>query len=380
MSSNREPAIVEDHLIAGMVAGAVSSALLLPLDLIKVHLQVYDRAGRPFPSMLKGLQSIVQQEGYRGLYKGLTPALLANGVSWGGYFLFYEHAKNRYLREQRHLTSVHHLLSAFEAGIIMVFLTNPLWLIKTRMQLQPGAGAAVASASEATAKAMSISKQVAYTGLIHAVRTIVKEEGPLGLYKGMKEVVAKKCRRVRLFYFVFVKTLFTVFQFLYPKGSLSHAFFFSSHPPFTRFAPLGLFPALLLTSHGAIQFVTYEWLKKATEPYQMPLLSFSFLGGLAKVAAGLATYPSQVIKARLQQRETGASRWRYTGTWDCIVKIWQFEGALGFFKGCVPNVLKTAPSAAITFLVYEQCMITLNASRGTQRAENATNRDVRAKT
>ncbi|KAM3573457.1 hypothetical protein VYU27_004565 [Nannochloropsis oceanica] len=318
MSSIREPAVVEDHLIAGMVAGAVSSAMLLPLDLIKVHLQVYDRAGRPFPSMLKGLQSIVQQEGYRGLYKGLTPALLANGVSWGGYFLFYEHAKNRYLREQRQLTSVHHLLSAFEAGIIMVFMTNPLWLIKTRMQLQPGVGAGVSSmsggtaATEATAKAINISKQVAYTGLIHAVRTIVKEEGPLGLYKG-------------------------------------------------------LFPALLLTSHGAIQFVTYEWLKKAAEPYQMPLLSFSFLGGLAKVAAGLATYPSQVIKARLQQRETGASRWRYTGTWDCIVKIWQFEGALGFFKGCVPNVLKTAPSAAIAFLVYEKCMVTLNASRGTQR-------------
>jgi len=184
-----------------MVAGAVSSAMLLPLDLIKVHLQVYDRAGRPFPSMLKGLQSIVQQEGYRGLYKGLTPALLANGVSWGGYFLFYEHAKNRYLREQRQLTSVHHLLSAFEAGIIMVFMTNPLWLIKTRMQLQPGVGAGVSSmsggtaATEATAKAINISKQVAYTGLIHAVRTIVKEEGPLGLYKGLKEVVAKKCRR-----------------------------------------------------------------------------------------------------------------------------------------------------------------------------------------
>lgn len=189
--SSKAPAVVEDHLIAGMVAGAVSSALLLPLDLIKVHFQVYDRAGRPFPSMLKGMQSIVQQEGYRGLYKGLTPALLANGVSWGGYFLFYEHAKNRYLREQRQLTSVHHLLSAFEAGIIMVFLTNPLWLIKTRMQLQPGAKAAVASvaaaAAEATATATSMGKQVAYTGLVHAVRTIVKEEGALGLYKGKKQ-------------------------------------------------------------------------------------------------------------------------------------------------------------------------------------------------
>ena len=119
--------------------------------------------------------------------------------------MFYEHAKNRYLREQRQLTSVHQLLSAFEAGIIMVFLTNPLWLIKTRMQLQPGAGAAVASVSEATAKDMSISKQVAYTGLIHAVRTIVKEEGPLGLYKGMEEMVTKECWRFRLFSFVFVK-------------------------------------------------------------------------------------------------------------------------------------------------------------------------------
>lgn len=41
------------------------------------------------------MSAIAKLEGYRGLYKGLSPALLANGVSWGGYFLFYEHAKNR---------------------------------------------------------------------------------------------------------------------------------------------------------------------------------------------------------------------------------------------------------------------------------------------
>jgi len=28
-----------------------------------------------------------------------------------------------------------------------------------------------------------------------------------------------------------------------------------------------------------------------------------------------------VIKARLQQRETGQARWRYEGMWDCIVKV-----------------------------------------------------------
>ena len=44
------------------------------------------------------MRHVVKTEGYRGLYKGLSPALLANGVSWGGYFLFYEHAKNRCVR------------------------------------------------------------------------------------------------------------------------------------------------------------------------------------------------------------------------------------------------------------------------------------------
>jgi hypothetical protein len=44
---------------------------------------------------MQGMRTVVAQEGLAGLYKGLSPALLANGVSWGGYFLFYEKAKAR---------------------------------------------------------------------------------------------------------------------------------------------------------------------------------------------------------------------------------------------------------------------------------------------
>lgn len=50
------------------------------------------------PNPQQGMRAILRLEGYQGLYKGLSPALLANGVSWGGYFLFYEHAKNRSVR------------------------------------------------------------------------------------------------------------------------------------------------------------------------------------------------------------------------------------------------------------------------------------------
>jgi hypothetical protein len=57
--------------------------------------QVHDRGARPYESVYQGLRTVWTKEGSRGLYKGLSPALVANGVSWGGYFWFYEHAKNR---------------------------------------------------------------------------------------------------------------------------------------------------------------------------------------------------------------------------------------------------------------------------------------------
>ncbi len=47
---------------------------------------------------------------------------------------------------------------------------------------------------------------------------------------------------------------------------------------------------------------------------------------------------------------------KYKGTIDCIIKIWRNEGTLGYFKGVVPNALKVAPSAAITFVVYEETL------------------------
>lgn len=52
------------------------------------------------------------------------PLDLTNPLGWvGGLGVI------RYLQDRPRLTPVHHLLSAFEAGIIMVFLTNPLWYV-----------------------------------------------------------------------------------------------------------------------------------------------------------------------------------------------------------------------------------------------------------
>ena len=82
--------------------------------------------------------------------------------------------------------------------------------------------------------------------------------------------------------------------------------------------------------------------------------------------ASTVTYPLQVLKARLQQRsesleimpdgEVRAVRREYQGVLKSVRKMWMQEGVAGFFRGCIPNAIRVAPGAAITFLVYESVM------------------------
>lgn len=73
-----------------------------------------------------------------------------------------------------------------------------------------------------------------------------------------------------------------------------------------------------------------------------------------------------MIKSRLQQRSesieltsTGDFRVvkrKYGGVIDTIGRMWKQEGGNGFFKGAIPNAIRVAPGAAITFLVYESIL------------------------
>ena len=47
---------------------------------------------------------------------------------------------------------------------------------------------------------------------------------------------------------------------------------------------------------------------------------------------------------------------KYAGLLGTVRRIWSKEGLPGFFKGCIPNVVRVAPSAAVTFVVYESVM------------------------
>jgi solute carrier family 25 folate transporter 32 len=207
-------------LIAGFLGGVTSTSLLLPLDVVKVRLQVSEdsenarRAGGGVKRRLGAMRlfrGIIKHEGIIGLYQGWTPAVIGSAVSWGGYFYLYENFKKQLVTYKlqssgtlvtpealrtTHLNSADNFILAVSSGACMVALTNPIWLIKTRMQLQMRKSSQLHTEVKAP-----------YKNMVDAAVTIVREEGVFALYKG--------------------------------GGA-----------------------AMLLTSHGGVQFVVYEFLKK----------------------------------------------------------------------------------------------------------------------
>lgn len=61
-------------------------------------------------------------------------------------------------------------------------LTNPIWVIKTRLQLQRVSSLKAVGARTAPRTARTSN---AYRGFAHAVRQIAKEEGFAGFYRGL---------------------------------------------------------------------------------------------------------------------------------------------------------------------------------------------------
>ena len=137
-----------EHLVGGTVAGAVSTITLYPLDLIKVRFQANASVGRQLPWIWSAARQIFRTEGWRGLYGGIGPSLVGATIANGGFFFIYEFAKDKMRRpragntKEVQLSSQHHLAASLWAGAVMVLLTNPIWLIKTRLQLQQQIGRA----------------------------------------------------------------------------------------------------------------------------------------------------------------------------------------------------------------------------------------------
>jgi len=181
--------------LAGAVSTLAHDLVMTPLDTIKQRMQLghYDSMGH-------AVRQIVKWEGYAGLYRSFGITVLTN-LPYGMVMM----STNEFLRdafmewkqpESRVLDLETTMIAGCGAGSVAAFVTSPMDRVKTRLQTQtlahafpataagnvkscPKASAALAQAS------LELTQKAKYKNLSEAFSSIAKEEGFVGLFRGV---------------------------------------------------------------------------------------------------------------------------------------------------------------------------------------------------
>ncbi|KAJ8616250.1 hypothetical protein MRB53_035622 [Persea americana] len=297
-------------LVAGGVAGGVSRTAVAPLERLKILLQVQNPHNIKYNGTIQGLKYIWRTEGFRGLFKGNGTNCARIVPNSAVKFFSYEQASRGILwlyrqqpgNEDAQLTPLLRLGAGACAGIIAMSATYPMDMVRGRLTVQ-------------TEKS-----PYQYRGMFHALSTVLRQEGPLALYKGWLPSV------------------------------------------------IGVIP------YVGLNFAVYEslkeWLIKSkllglVEDNELSVTTRLACGAAAGTVGQTVAYPLDVIRRRMQMvgwkdassiltgDGRGKSSLEYTGMVDAFRKTVRNEGVGALYKGLVPNSVKVVPSIAIAFVTYE---------------------------
>lgn len=82
-------------------------------------------------------------------------------------------------------------------------------------------------------------------------------------------------------------------------------------------------------------------------------------GMFSTSVAQFVSYPFALVRTRLQAQGMGGESNRYSGMIDVVVKTVRREGVTGLYKGILPNIMKLAPAAGISWYTFEKAKLML---------------------
>lgn len=199
----------------GSIAGAVGAFAVYPIDLVKTRMQNQRTTTFVGELMYRNsadcFKKVVRHEGLMGLYKGLTVQLIGVAPEKAIKLTVNDLVRDKFNQYNGSLPLWGEVLAGGMAGMCQVIFTNPMEIVKIRMQVAGEVGA--------PSKRQSIG-------------SIVKELGLFGLYKGVRACLLRDIPFSMIYFpsYAHTKKLFSDENGHNSPGSLFLAGFISGVP------------------------------------------------------------------------------------------------------------------------------------------------------
>lgn len=173
----REPSSTA-RLTASYVSTIIGVTVTSPIEVLKTRMQVqHDKQYKVqmYNKIFNSFHKIWKQEGVAGMFKGYRAALICTPVFNSIYFPLYEKLRLTFAEKfQQDKSSFKVVASSCGiAGLISSFITNPMWVIRTRMMAE-------------IFKAQGVPDyEIKYKNLFSSIMRVRRKEGLLTLYTGL---------------------------------------------------------------------------------------------------------------------------------------------------------------------------------------------------
>ncbi|KAI9724785.1 MAG: hypothetical protein M1812_000061 [Candelaria pacifica] len=165
------------HFALGSIAGAFGAFMVYPIDLVKTRMQNQrsQRVGEMlYKNSIDCVKKVVRNEGFTGLYSGVLPQLVGVAPEKAIKLTVNDLIRTRFSEKGTgKIWWPYEILAGGSAGACQVVFTNPLEIVKIRLQVQ----------GEIAKNVEGVPKRSAMW--------IVKNLGLVGLYKGASACLAR---------------------------------------------------------------------------------------------------------------------------------------------------------------------------------------------
>uniref|UniRef100_A0A8D8XW67 Citrate transport protein n=1 Tax=Cacopsylla melanoneura TaxID=428564 RepID=A0A8D8XW67_9HEMI len=186
------------RVLCGLGAGIAEAILAVtPMETVKVKFINDQRSANPrFKGFFHGTSLIIKEEGFKGVYQGLSATIMKQGSNQAIRFFVMETMKDAYRGGDNNAHVPKYLVGIFGAvaGAASVFGNTPLDVVKTRMQ------------------GLEASR---YKNTLDCAVQIWKHEGAAAFYKGTVPRLGRVCLDVAITFMIY-DSFMDVFNKVWP--------------------------------------------------------------------------------------------------------------------------------------------------------------------